>query len=147
MITEWNDDPGEEKLNAALRRLIDAVEIFTYPDAPLPTKADLKGISIDVSTVLNAFARYRYGGPWLTHTVRGNVRVKWRDVEGVIAEREFDTESEARAFGATMTSAPLKFLPDWEITLHRVGQLMEGGHLSLKEAMQRAGVVERWPTP
>jgi hypothetical protein len=135
----------EEKLNAALRRLIDAVELLTCPDAPSPTKADLEVISIDVSTVLNAFARYRYGGPWLTHTIRGNVRVKWRDVEGVIEERDFDTEAEARAFGATMTSAPLKFHGDWETTMHRVGQLMETDLLSPEEAMQRAGVrVEQW---
>jgi hypothetical protein len=131
----------ERKLDEALRRLIDACETLTYPEAPQPTKADIERISIDVSTVLDAFARHRYGAPWITHTVRGNVRVNWRDVEGVIQEREFDTEAEARAFGATMTEEPLEFRTCWEMTMHHAGQLMKADpSLSPEEVMLKAGV-------
>jgi hypothetical protein len=83
----------DDKLDEALRRLRDSVVIACWPDEPPLGKAAMLTIARDLEIVLEALARYRFGPPWLVRTLDGKFRVKWRDVEGVIQDRAFDTRA------------------------------------------------------
>jgi hypothetical protein len=101
----------EARLDDALCRLRDVVrpnDLFHEP--PPPTREDRRKVADDLEIVLEALARYRFGPPWLVPVVR----VQWRDVDGELQNRNFDSEAEARAFGATKTDEPLQFRRDLE---------------------------------
>lgn len=77
--------------------------------------------------------------PWLTYAPGEIIRVKWRDDEGDLCEKDFATEAEARAFGGTF----LRFLPSLEMGFFQMGEIMKRNpQMSPEEAMKAAGFEE-----
>jgi hypothetical protein len=74
---------------------------------------------------------------WLVRTHDDRVRLKWRDENGILQDRDFNTEAEARAFGGSL----LEFEPDMETALVRAGQVKaQNPGMTPEEAMDRAGI-------
>ena len=44
---------------------------------------------------------------WLALAIDGRVMMKWRDEDGVLQDRSFDTEAEARTYGRRLAQGPL----------------------------------------
>lgn len=75
--------------------------------------------------------------PWLVRTINGRFRVKWRDEETMLQDRDFDTEAEARAFGGSL----LEFLPDMETAMLQAAALRkQNPQISVEEAMAAVGI-------
>jgi hypothetical protein len=122
-----SDIDREARLAATLGRLRHVIELQNSFDPPPPTQEEMRQIADDLAIVLEALARYRFGPPWLIRYRLGPpwlvgwprwlvpiVSVQWRGVEGELYNRDFDTEAEARAFGATKADEPLQFQRDLE---------------------------------
>jgi hypothetical protein len=78
------------------------------------------------------------GGAWLVKTINGRFRVKWRDKDTVLQDRDFDTEAEARAFGGEH----MEFRSDLETSLQQALELRRlNPAMSPEEAMERVGIV------
>ena len=84
----------------AVERLVQDVEFAPFTER----------FRSDFEIVLNAYARLKYGPPHLIQLrAMGKWRVKWRDAASVMQDADFDTEVEARAFGATLSATRLEF--------------------------------------
>jgi hypothetical protein len=78
---------------------------------------------------------------WLVRAITGRIRVKWIDEDGFPDDRDFDTEREARAFGAGLGGNHLEFRADMETMYHAMGMPMEQNPgLTQEEAMTRVGI-------